>query len=321
MWFGMHKQFGSIVMFPQPFGVNSFYPERKGFVSVMDRGEVERILNDKEGNFRNKGVGTRDPFLSLVPKHIIGLETGGDIHNRMRGAAQEQLSIPNLKGKLLDNVFHHALTFEGKVEALSESGESIVVEKHIRALALDIISHSVFGKAWDAQLNYSGTNEKAAALSGIMTALHWRVSDFVPDWKIKGMTPIRREADQHIATLRAFILQQLQQIRNAGPMGDEATTPFLHDFAFMEDPVLTEEEIVNLCMTFLTMGHENVATALSWTLVFLAQHQDWQDKVRDEVIEVMAASSPDIAEHKGYVKPTWKQLSSLDTLLKCYEGR
>ena len=45
-----------------------------------------------------------------------------------------------------------------------------------------------------------------------------------------------------------------------------------------------DSELENLCLTFLTMGHENVATAITWTLIMLADNPDSQQIVRTEAL-------------------------------------
>jgi len=47
--------------------------------------------------------------------------------------------------------------------------------------------------------------------------------------------------------------------------------------------MLTTQEIVDECKTFFFGGHETTALALSWTLLMLAAHPDWQDALREEV--------------------------------------
>ena len=48
--------------------------------------------------------------------------------------------------------------------------------------------------------------------------------------------------------------------------------------------LLTTRELVDECKTFFFGGHETTALALSWTLLMLAAHPDWQDALREEVI-------------------------------------
>ncbi|KAK3159526.1 hypothetical protein QOZ80_2AG0151170 [Eleusine coracana subsp. coracana] len=50
---------------------------------------------------------------------------------------------------------------------------------------------------------------------------------------------------------------------------------------------LTTRELVDECKTFFFGGHETTALALSWTLLMLAAHPEWQAALREEVQEVL----------------------------------
>ncbi|XP_068639578.1 cytokinin hydroxylase-like [Aristolochia californica] len=54
---------------------------------------------------------------------------------------------------------------------------------------------------------------------------------------------------------------------------------------------LTERELVDECKTFFFGGLETTALALSWTLLVLALHPDWQSRLREEIKEVTGGQS------------------------------
>jgi cytochrome P450 len=50
--------------------------------------------------------------------------------------------------------------------------------------------------------------------------------------------------------------------------------------------VMTRREVVDECKTFFFGGHEMTALGLSWTLLMLAAHPEWQEALQDEIEEV-----------------------------------
>lgn len=55
---------------------------------------------------------------------------------------------------------------------------------------------------------------------------------------------------------------------------------------------LSEEEVVSEVVTFLLAGHETTATALTATLHLLARHPDIQERLHEDVIEVIGGGTP-----------------------------
>ncbi|XP_062220907.1 cytochrome P450 714C2-like [Phragmites australis] len=68
---------------------------------------------------------------------------------------------------------------------------------------------------------------------------------------------------------------------------------------------LTTRELVDECKTFFFGGHETTALALSWTLLMLAAHPEWQAALREEVLEVAAGADLDAGALGRLTKMGW----------------
>ena len=67
---------------------------------------------------------------------------------------------------------------------------------------------------------------------------------------------------------------------------------------------LTPRELVDECKTFFFGGHETTALAITWTLLLLAVHPDWQNQLRDEIREVVEDKEIDVSKLAGLKKVT-----------------
>lgn len=68
---------------------------------------------------------------------------------------------------------------------------------------------------------------------------------------------------------------------------------------------MSEQDLIDECKTFYFAGQETTNSLLAWSVLLLAINTDWQEKARNEVIELF-----------GYQKPTPERVSKLKTVRK-----
>lgn len=69
-----------------------------------------------------------------------------------------------------------------------------------------------------------------------------------------------------------------------------------------EEEKMGIEEIIDECKTFYFAGKETTANFLTWVILLLALHEDWQKKAREEVVCVFGLHKHPDAEGLGNLK-------------------
>lgn len=56
---------------------------------------------------------------------------------------------------------------------------------------------------------------------------------------------------------------------------------------------MTIEDVIEECKVFYLAGMETTSVQMTWTMVLLSMHREWQDRAREEVIGQFGRTKPE----------------------------
>ena len=74
---------------------------------------------------------------------------------------------------------------------------------------------------------------------------------------------------------------------------------------------MTIKEIIEECKQFYIAGQETTSSLLTWTMIILAMHPEWQEQAREEVLALCGKQHPDAK--------TISQLKTVSTALYFFQ--
>lgn len=56
---------------------------------------------------------------------------------------------------------------------------------------------------------------------------------------------------------------------------------------------MSMEEVIEECEFFYFAGHESTSVLIMWAIILLSKHLDWQERARQEILQVLGGKKPD----------------------------
>ncbi|KAK4480743.1 hypothetical protein RD792_013825 [Penstemon davidsonii] len=265
------------------------------------------FLKKMSADIKGKSWGKPNVF-KLDRKPMFGnglLMVEGEDWVRHRHAITPAFSPANLKA-MASLMVDSATNMLDKWASLIDSGHhEINVESEIIGTAGEIIAKTSFG------INYENGRKVFEKLRTVQITL-FKSNRYVGVPFGKFLNPKQflkaKKLGKEIDTLlRSIITDRSNKPRSGKPEQD------LLGLLLAENTVegrrkrtLTTKELVDECKTFFFGGHETTALALTWTLLLLAIHPEWQKELREEIKEVIGDGEiVDATKLGGLVKMGW----------------
>ncbi|XP_050368408.1 cytochrome P450 72A397-like [Argentina anserina] len=187
----------------------------------------------------------------------------------------------------------------GSVTSNESSSCEFDVWPSLQNLTADVISRTAFGSSYqEGRIIFELLKEQAGhAMKAVLNV-------YIPGWRFlpTKMNKRMKQIDKEIRGILMGIIRKREKAIEAG----EATKDDLLG-ALMESNLkdirdhgknnknggMSMEDVVEECKLFYFAGQETTSVLLVWTMVLLCQNQNWQDRAREEVLQVFGMNKPD----------------------------
>ena len=110
-----------------------------------------------------------------------------------------------------------------------------------------------------------------------------------------------KEIDKEIRASLMGIIKNREKAMKAGEAANDDLLGILMETSFREieehgnnkNVGMSFNDVMEECKLFYFAGQETTSVLLNWTMVLLSKHQDWQERARQEVLQVFGNNKPD----------------------------
>jgi cytochrome P450 len=250
---------------------------------------VEYVLR---GNHRNfiKNKGTRKVLAEVLGQGL--LTSDGELWRRQRRLTQPAFALDQIQKYSTVMVDFTNTMLNGW-----HPGQMRNIHADMMRLTLEIVAQTLFT---------ASVGDKAARVGAALDALmkYWSGLGAMFRWWKYLPTPGASRFRWAIRELDSIILDTVAQRRASGSRSEDLLDRFLNardeDGSRMSDKQLRDEMV-----TLLLAGHETTAVALTFCFYLLAQHQEADARLADELDTVLAGRPPTAADIPGLRFTEW----------------
>ncbi|KAJ0113360.1 hypothetical protein Patl1_00763 [Pistacia atlantica] len=262
---------------------------------ISDPRVAKYVLSDKLGFYEKPRA--RPSAEKLAGRRGLALINGLD-WVRHRKIVNPAFTIDKLKLMIKGMASCTISMLDNWKNQTTKTSRKIEIYEELKRLLADIIAHTAFGssfaegkEAFKAQIELQQFCAASSADIFIPGSQYLPTPFNIQVWKL----------DKKVkSTLRNIIESRLntpKDTKTSGGYGDDLIGVMIENSEMVDQsgsgPKLNMDEIVEECKTFFFAGHETTANCLTWTVFLLSVHQEWQTKLREEILTECGMEIPD----------------------------
>ncbi|KAL0924336.1 hypothetical protein M5K25_005152 [Dendrobium thyrsiflorum] len=263
-------------------------------VIIMDPELVKDILYSKFGHFEKP---RSTPIGRLLALGVANYE--GEKWAKHRRIINPAFHVEKLK-MMMPSFSACCDELISRWEELADSSGRVFdidVWSEFQNFSGDVISRAAFGSSYkEGRRIFELQKEQTELVVQAARTLYIPGFRFIPTQKNRRRNEIYREV---AALLKSMIEQREHAIKNGEAKTDDllgllmdSNKKHAQEGDHLQDASLTTEDVIEECKLFYFAGQETTSVLLTWTMIVLSMHPNWQDQARNEVLQVFGQSKP-----------------------------
>ncbi|KAJ4825576.1 hypothetical protein Tsubulata_006512, partial [Turnera subulata] len=184
---------------------------------------------------------------------------------------------------------------EWKSLAISTQDQCTTVEMGdaFRRLTANIISHTAFGSSFKEGIEaFQAQKELQKCCIALSTNIELPWTRYLPTPSNLQLWKLERKLNNSLQRIIQKRVEPQALQKSNGLFGDDLLGLMLEASESDQNngPKLNMDEIIDECKTFFFAGHETTSNLLTWTIFLLSLHQEWQERIRQELNMVVLES-------------------------------
>lgn len=221
---------------------------------------------------------TRDPFVSDMFGRVMG--NGVFVAEGELWKKQRKLMQPAFHAMRIQNYTDVMADYTREMVMGWEEGEELAIDEALTEVTLRIIAKTMYGVDLASKVTVIGERMKEL-LTIVEQQLH--TSFVAPAWL---PTPLNRRHGRALEAIKGVLREVVAERRAEGEDSGDLLSMLLQ----VRDETgegMSEQQILDECITLFVAGHETTAATLTWTWHILTQNREIYARVREEVDTVL----------------------------------
>jgi len=264
---------------------------------------IKEILSNKFGHYED--ISSNPLLKQLVGQGLVGLK--GEKWVQHRRIINPAFHLDFLKGMVPTIVESTANMLEKWGKLVLSGTEEVEVLKEFCNLTADVISRTAFGSSYaEAKHIFNLQDQQMVLTADLLLSVYIPGFRFLPTRKNRQRWKLEKEIRKCMSQV-IEARERTADIEESGSYGTDLLGLMMSAKnkrvgGKLQDVRMTTEEIIDECKTFYFAGHETTSILLTWTIILLGMHQDWQDRGRKEVLEVCGKNAVPDADSVNHLK-------------------